>query len=408
MAKVAKELSPIEVSRLTKVGTHAVGGVAGLTLQIQGANSRSWILRTVVGIKRKEFGLGAYPEVGVGEARNKAREIKAKVAQGICPLEERNTALAMLRANQAKPDFAKCASDYIATHSVKWRNSKHVSQWENTIETYANPILGAVRIDLVTQEHVLQVLEPIWNDKPETASRLQGRIENILAWAAAKGFRTPTYNPAKWRGQLDKILPTISKRLRIKHHAALPYNEIGTVVKSLQESKAAGAKVLLLTILTAVRPAEARGATWGEFDLEKKVWTIPAARMKAKVEHEVPLSDEAVALIESVPVTESPLLFPSRNLTVMSDVTVTKLLRTIADDVTVHGFRSTFRDWASEETNFQNEVCEQALAHTIGNLTEAAYRRGNLFGKRRELMQAWANYCFNENQSNVIPLKAKA
>jgi integrase len=396
------------VSRLRNEGLHAVGGVAGLYLQVKG-QSRTWILRATVGSKRRDMGLGAYPTVTLAQARDKAREARRCIDKGADPILERETARAALRAAQAGAlTFAEATRRFLEAREAEWRNAKHRQQWANTIETYAAPILGSLNVADIGREHVLQVLEPIWKTKTETATRLRGRIEQILDWAKARGYRGGE-NPAQWRGHLDKLLPKPRKIAQVEHHKALAIDDVPPFFADLLLREGTAARALSFAILTAARSGEVRGATWAEIDIDRRVWTVPAGRMKAKKEHKVPLSELAVAQLRALPREEgTDLVFASAKGTPLSDMALTAVLRRMNVDAVPHGFRSTFRDWTSERTSFPREVAEMALAHKIENKVEAAYRRGDLLAKRAQLMEAWAKFCQSPvAKAAVIELQAK-
>lgn len=395
MPKVSKELGALEVRDLKKVGYNFVGGVPGLALQITEAGAKTWILRTTVGTRRRDIGLGGYPAVTLAQARDSARAKRDMIREGIDPVEDRRTKRSLLIAEQtAGISFATAAEKYINAHAAGWKNAKHTDQWRSTLESYAAPIIGAMRVCDIETAHVLQVLEPIWTQKPETASRLRGRIEAILDWAKVRGYRKGE-NPARWRGHLDKLLPARNKVKRVEHHSALPYQEIGEFMTALRLQEGNGARALEFAVLTACRSGEVRGATWGEIDLAKMVWTIPAERMKAGKEHLVPLSKPAIALLKKLPrLAGTDVVFPGPSGKSLSDMSMTSTLRRMGrSDITGHGFRSTFRDWAGEVSGHPREVIEHALAHQLKDKTEAAYQRGTLFDKRRRLMDDWARYC---------------
>lgn len=409
MPRVASELNALAVSRLTEPGLHFVGGVAGLALQVLPSGARSWILRVVIAGKRRDMGLGRYSPSGMtlAKAREAALASREKIKQGIDPIETNRAARSALIASRAAArTFQQCAEAYMEAHEAGWGNAKHASQWRNTLEKIAYPIMGDLLVRDVQLAHLLQVLEPIWKTKTETASRLRGRIELVLDWAAARGFRE-AQNPARWRGHLDKLLPAPSKIVKRKHYDALATDEMGDFMHRLRQQPGTGARALELAILTAARSGEVRGARWQEFDLSAGVWVVPSERMKARKEHRVPLSSAALALLKGLPRQESnELVFPSRTGGLVSDMTLTAVLRRMGVDAVPHGFRSTFRDWAAERTSYPNEVCEMALAHSIGDKVEAAYRRGDLFEKRRRLMRDWANFCAAVQSSNihVVPI----
>lgn len=390
------KLVPVTLKKLPD-GWHADGG--NLYLFVRGA-SRTWVFRfTAPDGKRKSMGLGGLDDVTLSEARKHAAEYRNKVKHPTAPtdpLAEKQQARAAKRVAHAKRmTFKECASACIEALRPGWKNHKHASQWENTLETYAYPLLGDLPVSSIDTALVVKSLQPIWLDKNETASRLRGRIESVLAWASAHGFREGE-NPARWRGHLDKLLAPPSKVQKNEHHAALPFKEIGAFIQLLRTKDGMGARALEFAILTAARSGEVRGAVWTEINLAERVWTIPAERMKAGREHRVPLSSAAISLLEALPrLDDSPFIFPSsKPQRPLSDMTLTACLRRMErTDLTAHGFRSTFRDWCAESTNYPREVAEMALAHTIGNAVEVAYRRGDLFEKRRRLMDDWASYC---------------
>jgi len=393
MPRLARELSAITVARLAHPGLHFVGGIHGLALQVTVGAGRSWVLRAVVGGKRREMGLGPYPDVTLARAREKAREARELIRQGVDPIERQRAARSALRAAVAAAmTFEECAAAYIKAHEDGWRNLKHVQQWRNSLRQHAFPVLGSLLVRDVGVAQVLAVLEPIWATTNETAVRVRGRIELVLDWAAARDLREGP-NPARWRGHLDKLLPRPSKLNNRRHHAALPVEAIGAFVALLRASEGVGARALEFTILTAARSGEVRGARWPEIDLEAGVWIVPGSRMKAGKEHRVPLSDEAVQLLRALPrVVGADLVFPAPRGGVLSDMTLLAVLRRLDVPAVPHGFRSTFRDWAAERTNYPREVAEMALAHTIADKVEAAYRRGDLFEKRRLMMADWAKF----------------
>lgn len=394
MSRKATELGALAVSRLRDPGLHAVGGVSGLYLQVTSSGARTWILRATIGGKRRDMGLGGFPDVTLATAREKAREARAKIEQGIDPILERERALSLLKAEQAKSmTFEAACRALIDAKSDEWRNAKHRAQWSSSLETYAYPVIGKLQVGDVGQAHVLSVLQPIWKDKTETANRLRGRIEQVLDWAKVRGFREGE-NPARWRGHLDKLLPAPAKIARVVHHKALPIDAMPGFMAALRQRKGIAPRALEFLVLTAARSGEVRGATWQEIDMDAAVWTVPAERMKAGKEHRVPLSPQALALLAGLPrVHGIELVFPAPRGGLLSDMALTALMRRMELDAVPHGMRSTFRDWAAERTNYPREVAEMALAHTIGNAVEAAYRRGDLFAKRAEMMADWAWFC---------------
>lgn len=395
MPKKAKELGPLAVKQLSAPGTHAVGHVAGLALQITSANAKSWILRVTVGARRREIGLGAYPSVSLKEAHEKAQALRDEIASGIDPVMARKEAASRLRASQAlEVTFEDAAKRFIKAKAPEWKNAKHGDQWRNTLAEYAYPKIGNLMVRHITRSHVTEVLEPIWTAKTETASRLRGRIEAILDWARVKGFREDGINPATWRGNLDKLLPAPKKTKRVRNHPALPIDQMAAFMVTLRATEGVSARCLDFTILTAARSGESRGARWNEIDLERGIWSVPPERMKAKKEHRVPLSPAAVELLKAIERQENQdLVFPSpRTGGVLSDMSLLELMRRQDLDATPHGFRSTFRDWAGEHTNYPRELAEVALAHIKGDATEAAYWRGDVLEKRRRMMSDWAEF----------------
>ena len=393
MPKKAKELSATEVRRLTRPGLHAVGGVAGLLMQVSGTGARSWILRTMLGSSRRDIGLGGFPDVPLALARDKARATKEQIRQGIDPIEQRKAARSALMAANAKAvTFDECARLYLANKTKEFRNPKHAAQWGSTLAAYASPVIGKLSVDRVELAHIVKILEPLWQDKTETATRVRGRIESVLAYATVSGFRQGD-NPARWKGNLDAVLPKPGKLKKVQHHKALPIAEVPAFLAELRQRDGMGAKALEFAILTAARSNEVRGATWDEIDLTSKLWTIPGERMKAGKPHTVPLCSDAVKLLKRLPRVEgSTLVFPSVRGKELSDVALTLPIRSMGKGVTVHGFRSTFRDWCAEHTNFPREVAEMALAHTISSAVERAYRRGDLLLKRTKLMADWCAF----------------
>jgi integrase len=416
MAKGSERLSDRTI-RTAKPGMHADG--KGLYLQVRESSSersfsKTWIYRYAAqGIGRERYmGLGSYPDIGLATARARATDARKLREQQIDPIDYRDEQRAALKRADAEEKaklvtFDECRDAYIDSHRSSWRNTKHAKQWTNTLKTYVTPVFGDLPVQVVDTGLVCKVLERMWTIKPETASRVRGRIEAILDWAKVREYRCGE-NPARWRGHLDHVLPARSKVRKVKHHAALPYSEIGAFMASLRERNATAARALEFTILTAARTGEVLGARRAEIDLASKVWTIPGERMKAGREHRVPLSRQAVALLDQLLNNhESEYVFPGEHRATLSNMAMDMLLRRMDSDVTVHGFRSTFRDWAADCTSFSNEVCEAALAHVIGNKAEAAYRRGDLFDKRRKLMEAWAVYCAAPKAGKVVELRRK-
>lgn len=396
MPKKSREMGALEVGRLSESGLYAVGGVTGLYLQITGA-AKSWILRAKVGTKRRDMGLGGFPTVTLAQAREKARIAREVIEAGTDPILERERAQSALRAAQTGAvKFSDAARMFIDARGDEWRNAKHRQQWVNTIEKYAAPTIGNLLVADIRKEHVLLVLEPIWKTKTETASRVRGRIEQILDWAKAHGHRDGE-NPARWRGHLDKLLSKPSKIAKVEHHAALQIDEMGAFMVDLRTREGTGARALEMLVLTAARSGEIRGATWQEIDLDGALWTIPGERMKGGKEHRVPLCKRVVDMLRELPRMEgTDLVFPGSKKKPLSDMTLIAVMQRMKADAVPHGFRSTFRDWASERTSYPAEMAEMALAHTLTNKVEAAYRRGDLVAKRAHMMEAWAKFCAEE------------
>lgn len=408
MAGKLHKLNARQVETLTKPGRHADGG--NLYLQISPNGGKRWIFSYRFGApkpgsknNRYEMGLGsaAKGEVSLAAARDAAEKARTVLKQGRNPIEARDAAH---KAGRVIPDFGTFADDYIKTHRAKFRNDKHIAQWEMTLTTYCQPIRAMALNDIDT-EAVLSVLQPIWTTVPETASRLRGRIENILDAAKARGYRDGQ-NPAQWRGHLKTLLPA-RQRLTRGHHAALPYDELPAFMAELRARHSTAALAMELAILTATRSGEVLNAQWNEFDLDKAIWTIPAIRMRAGHEHRVPLTARAVDFLKAMTrLHDNDHVFPgTAKGKPLSGMAMTMQLRRMKrGEITVHGFRSTFRDWASEQTSFPHETCEHALAHRISDKAEAAYRRGDQFDKRRKLMDAWAAFCEPKTRGNVVPL----
>lgn len=400
MPRKAKELSAIAVANLKPIQSarggiktrFMVGGVDGLHLRIVGG-SRSWVLRIMIAGRRSDVCLGSYPSITLATARKLANMHRETIALGGNPLEER-------RARRAKAEsartFKECAETYISTHESEWKNPKHASQWASTLETYAYPVFGELAVSEVDTALVLKAIEPLWTTKTETASRLRGRIERVLGWAAFRGYRTGD-NPARWKDHLDHHLPSRGDVRKVKHHASLPYRELPTFLTDLRQRAGTAARALEFAILCASRSGEVRQATWDEIDFDRKLWTIPAERMKAKREHVVPLSDQAIKLLKDRPRKDgdhASFLFAAPHGGAFSDAVFQALfIRMKRTELTQHGFRSTFREWAGEVSAHPREVVEHALAHQLADKAEAAYQRGSLLPKRIALMQDWASYC---------------
>jgi integrase len=390
MARLIDKLTALDVTKKVKPGLYGDGG--GLWLQVSPSGSKSWVFRFTIKGKQLVMGLGAVHTVGLSEARVRAKEQRLLLLDGKNPLEARNVARTLDALERARMvTFDQCATSYIAAKRNGWRNAKHAGQWEATLSTYASPVVGALPVAAIDTGLVMKVLAPIWNDKTETAKRLRGRIESILGWATTSGYRQGD-NPARWKGHLENLLAAPSKIAPVKHHASLPWKDIGAFMKELRQQKGTAARALEFTILTASRSGSVRLATWAEID--GGVWTVPADHMKANKEHHVPLSDAALSLLASLPCT-GDLIFPGAGYgKPLSDMSLTAVLKRMNLETTVHGFRSTFRMWSGEAVgnNFPRDVCEHALAHQLPDKVEAAYQRGTVFEKRIQLMQAWADY----------------
>jgi len=362
-------------------------------------NARSWIFRYSLAGRAREMGLGAYPDVPLAEARELAAEQRKVLKAGIDPIEHRKAERKRLAsASEGATTFTQCAARYIRAHRHGWRNRKHARQWASTLKTYARPVIGATPVAAIGTDDVLAILSPIWTAKTETAKRVQGRLENILDWAAARGYRTAD-NPARWRGHLAKILPRPSRVKRVVHHPAMPYSELPAFMAELRERSGTAARALEFTILTASRTGEAIGAEWHEIDLQAAVWNIPAERMKAKRPHRVPLAAAAITLFGGLPRVNDYVFAGVRYRRPISSMAMLATMRRMGygvngarGDYVPHGMRSAFRDWCAEQTAFPREVAEAALAHVNPNKVEASYQRGDLFEKRRQLMDAWAEY----------------
>jgi integrase len=407
-----KRLTALKVARAKRPGMYADGG--GLYLQVTEGGA-SWVYRYMLAGRAREMGLGPLALFGLSEARSKALDARRLRHEGIDPIEARRAIRAQARLDNAKAiTFKQCAEGYIAAHRVGWRSGKHAAQWGVTLATYAAPVIGDLPVSAVDTALVLKVLEPIWTTKPETASRLRGRIEAILDWAKVRGYRTGE-NPARWRAHLDHLLPARAKVRRVEHHRALPYAELPGFMAALREQAGVAARALEFTILTAARSGETRFARWSEFDLLDKTWTVPAERMKGGRLHRQPLCSRTLVILKGMQADRRAgdgFVFP-RNKTgqPLPDPPFRGLLQRMGrgrGDLTVHGFRSSFRDWAAERTNFPREVAEMALAHMVGSKVEAAYRRGDLFDKRCRLMAAWAEFCAKApiDQGKVVSLHA--
>jgi integrase len=414
MARAQARLKALDITRTKAKGLYPDGG--GLYLQVSEAGTKSWIFRYRMNGRKtpRDMGLGPFNTISLADARQRAADARRVILEGVDPIEARKAAHARTALDAAKAmTFKACATAYIKAHAAGWRNEKHGEQWTATLEAYAHPVMGKLPVSGIEVGHVMKVLEPIWTEKPETASRVRGRIEAIIGWATANGFRKGD-NPAQWRGLLENLLPKRSKVRRVQHHLALPYSEVGAFLERIRREKRVAALALEFLILTATRTSETIGARWGEIDLAKKVWTIPSDRIKAGKEHRIPLSAPALAILKTLAKARTSdktddCVFPGgRQGQPLSNNAMLALLKRInRHDVTVHGFRSTFRDWAAEQTNYPRDVAEMALAHAIGDKVEAAYRRGDLIEKRTRLMAEWAKHCgIIAKSGNVVLIRS--
>lgn len=424
MTRLIEKLSPLKVNKTKKEGYHGDGG--GLWLQVSKSGSKSWIFRFTLNRRQREMGLGAVHTVSLAEARIKAREYRQMLQEGIDPLEmreekKRTDALAMARMMT----FDQCAKEYIASHRSGWKNAKHAGQWEATLATYASPVFGSFPVSEIDTSLVMKALSPIWEEKTETAKRLRGRIESVLGWATTSGFRDGE-NPARWRGHFENLLAAPNKIKEVKHLPSLSWREIGSFMCALREQVGIAPRALEFLILTATRTSETLEATWDEIDLDTATWVIPADRMKAGIEHHIPLSIEAVNLLSRIPRVDKYVFAGSSYGKPLSDMSLTAVLKRMHEislksggmgwvdpkqenrRITSHGFRSTFRMWGAESVShsFSREIIEFALAHQLPNKVESAYQRGTVFNKRVPLMQAWSDYCTKVQESaSVTPIR---
>lgn len=388
-----------------KGGWHADGG--NLYLHVRGA-SRAWVFRYVgPDGKRKNMGLGPLYTVGLAEARRTAAQLREQLKHPQSPVDplaaKRAHKQEAARQNRRAMNFDACAAAYIEAHRSEWKNPKHVQQWENTLSTYAYPVLGGLPVSSIDEALVLKVLMPIWKEKTETATRLRGRIESVLDWATFNKFRQGE-NPARWKGHLEHSLAKPSKVTKVEHHPALAYDQASKFMQQLRQCDGFGARALEFLVLTACRSGEVRGAKWQEMDIQEKLWFIPADRMKMKRDHRVPLSEAAIKVLVKLPRLDGcDFVFPgAKESKPMSDMTLSAVLKRMKrEDITVHGFRSTFRDWAAEQTAYPNEVAEMALAHVVSNKVEAAYRRGDLLDKRIKMMTDWSDFLNNAGEQDA-------
>jgi integrase len=403
------KLTSLSVRQARRRGLYGDGG--GLFLQVSENGAKSWVFRFKKADRLRVMGLGPAHTITLAEARDRARECRKLRLDGIDPIEARRAERAQAKLDAAKAvTFAECADAYITAHKAGWRNPKHAAQWPATLATYVNPTFGELPVQAIDTALVTRVMEPIWTKKPETASRVRGRIESILDWATARGYRQGE-NPARWRGHLENLLPRRSKVRRVEHHAALPYSELSAFMLALRQQEGVAARALEFTILTAARTGEVIGARWEEINIAERLWSVPVERMKAGREHRVPLCGKALEIVEEMRAIGGNFIFPGgKRGKPLSNMAMTMLLRRMGHgDQTVHGFRSTFRDWAAERTNFPAEVAEMALAHAVTDKVEAAYRRGDLFEKRRALAEAWAKFCATALVGGeIVPIRKPA
>ena len=414
---MAERITALFVKHMKRPGKYADGG--NLYLQVRPSTrkietdsiTKSWIFRYSRFGKDTWLGLGPYPDVTLSEARDLATRERKKIRQGIDPLtDKRARQIAARTAHENMLTFAECAELYIESQAPGWSNPKHIEQWRSTLTNLAGPIIGHLPVDQINTALIMRCLEPIWTTKTETASRLRGRMESVLDWSTVRGYRKGD-NPARWRGHLDKLLPRPSQVARVKHHAALPFTDIGALMRRIRTESGVASRALEFTILTAARTNEVVQAEWSEFDLGRKTWVISAERMKSNREHRVPLSIAAIETLEAVTGRDRTYVFPGhKRHSHLSNAAMMKALKRLNQtSITVHGFRSTFRDWCAESTNYPSDVAEMALAHVVKDKTEAAYRRGDLFEKRARLMVDWAQYCSKPSQpAAVVPIRQQA
>jgi integrase len=405
LRRTLHRLSAISIARAKTPGYLPDGG--GLYLQVTATDARSWIFRFALAGRRREMGLGPFPSIGLATARKLAASARALAKAGQDPIAARDAERARQRLEMSRGvTWDAAVAQFLDGHERTWRNPKHRQQWRNTLATYAAPVLGGLSVAAIGTPEVVKVLDPIWQEKPETAFRVRGRIERILDWAKVRGYRTGE-NPALWRGHLDKVFPARAKVRKVEHHAAVPIDAMAAVYARLCKAEGVGAKALRFVILTATRPGETTGSQWPEIDLKAAVWTIPPERMKAGREHRVTLSREALAILrELAELRTGRRIFPGhRTGRPLSLTSLSKALKAAGGgNATVHGFRSTFKDWAAERTTFAGEVSEMALSHAIGDKVEAAYRRGELLKKRAALMEQWATFLCTASAGKVVAI----
>jgi integrase len=406
MTRFLNRLTSLRVARAKRPGLYADGG--SLYLRVAPGGSRQWIFRyTALDGRMRDMSLGALHTITLAEARERATDARKLRLDGIDPIDHKRARLAALRAADARAmTFEQCAREFIRDNEAEWTSPKHRQGWETTIRTHVFPLLGSLPVAAIDTPLVLKVVKPLWERIPVTAKRVLGRIENVLGWATVHHYRSGD-NPARWQGHLEHALPAIAKIAKLEHHAALPDAQIASFMAKLAKDTSVAAGCLRFITLTAARLGEAINAEWSEIDFGARVWIVPASRMKADREHRVPLSTPALAVLKAMrEIRASDCVFPGRPGRPISGNTVWRLCKEAAgSNITVHGLRSTFRDWCSEHTSFPREVAEMALAHAIPNAVEAAYRRGDLFEKRRKLMDAWAEFCAKPSASGtVVPI----
>ena len=420
MARATNKLS-VKFTEKTDLAPGLYGDGGGLYLQISDFKTKAWVFRYMIAGRARKMGLGDFDLVSLKDARKKRDAAYALVVDGVDPIDERNTRKAERAAETAKAlTFKECAAGYIAANKAGWKSPKHAGQWAATLETYAYPIIGNLPVQMIETAHIMKIIEPIWETKTETASRVRGRIEKVLDRAKALKLRAGE-NPAAWRGHLDQLLPAKSQVAPVENHPALPYAELPAFMAKLRAKDGVSARALEFTILTVARTGDTIGATWREFDKEQKLWTVPAARVKGKKgarkrDHVVPLTKQAMAVLGAVP-TDGQYVFPGgKEGRGLSDMAMAEVLKGMGyvdaegQPITVHGFRSTFKDWAADETEYPNEMSEMAMAHTVDDKVEAAYRRSNMRERRRRMMADWAAFCEGKaiDKGNVVNLAGRA
>ena len=409
MAKTVKQLKDLQIRRFTKPGAYPDG--EGLYLQVRESGAKDWFYRYEIAGKGRRKGLGAYPTVSLENAREVAHECRVLRKKGIDPVEHFQRLEADKKLKEKKGlTFKECAEAYIESRKAEWKNEKHHYQWNRSLESYAYPTIGDLSVQDIDLGLILNVLEPIWRTKTETASRVRQRIEAILDWAKVRQYREGE-NPARWRGHLDKLLPSPKKIQKVVHQPAMDYREVPAFYQALRQERSVSKLALAFLVQTATRSKEAREAQWIEIDLKAKVWVVPGDRTKAGREHRIPLTDETLSILGDVKdFKHDNFVFPgTRRGQGISDTSVRKQLQNKHPRLTVHGFRSSFRDWCAEMTNYPRELAEKALGHVLQDKVEAAYQRGDLFEKRRKLMESWTDYCLKEQtDANVVPINKAA